>query len=464
MSKKKRQSKEWGQFKQSTATVILVIMILLVITAILFAIPLNGKDSFQIGKSNYDFTWVSHAVKLGLDLEGGMYALYEADLSKIPSNEEKSNAMDGTISNLQAMLFSEGYTEATVTKQGENYIRVEVPSIENTEHLMTIIGEPATLEFKDPEGKVIIEGNKHLKNASEALHEGQYVISLEFNDEGRELFAKATKENIGKTISIYINGKEILKPTVNSAITEGRAIITGNYDYNTAKDLATKINAGTFAVKLDVISTASISPTLGQNALKYGLIASAIGIAIIILFLILVYRGLGLAASFALIIYSVLIVYFLAIVPWVQLTLPSIAGVILSIGMAVDANVIIFERIKEEKQFGKIGKGISTSVQYGFNKSLPAILDGNITTILGSIVMIIFGSTTIKSFAITLLIGILLSMFSALIITRLILKIMLSFNDENDAFYGLEIKQEKTKKHSNDKYDLELKEVNASEK
>ncbi len=439
-----RQSKEWGQFKKSTAIVISVIMSVIVILAILFAIPLNGKDSFQIGKSNYDFKWVSKSIKLGLDLEGGMYALYEADLSKLASSEEKNNAMDGTISNLQAMLFSEGYTEATVTKQGENNIRVEVPSIENTEHLMTIIGEPATLEFKDPEGNVIIEGNKHLKNAAETLHEGAYVISLEFNEEGRDRFATATKNNIGKTISIYINGQEILIITVNEAINEGRAIIkrkTGNYDYNTAKDLATKINAGTFAVKLDVISTANITPTLGQNALKYGLIASAIGIAVIILFMIFFYRGLGLAASFALIIYSVLTIYFLAIVPWVQLTLPSIAGVILSIGIAVDANIIIFERIKEEKLLGKIGKGISTSVQYGFNKSLPAILDGNITTLLGCIVMIIFGSTAIKSFGITLLIGILLSMFSALIITRLIIKIMLSFNDENDAFYGLELKE-----------------------
>ena len=433
-------SQKSGSNSKSTAIVISVIMSVIVILAILFAIPLNGKDSFQIGKSNYDFKWVSKSIKLGLDLEGGMYALYEADLSKLASSEEKQCYGWNNI-NLQAMLFSEGYTEATVTKQGENNIRVEVPSIENTEHLMTIIGEPATLEFKDPEGNVIIEGNKHLKNAAETLHEGAYVISLEFNEEGRDRFATATKNNIGKTISIYINGQEILKPTVNAAITEGRAIITGNYDYNTAKDLATKINAGTFAVKLDVISTANITPTLGQNALKYGLIASAIGIAVIILFMIFFYRGLGLAASFALIIYSVLTIYFLAIVPWVQLTLPSIAGVILSIGMAVDANIIIFERIKEEKLLGKIGKGISTSVQYGFNKSLPAILDGNITTLLGCIVMIIFGSTAIKSFGITLLIGILLSMFSAFIITRLIIKIMLSFNDENDAFYGLELKE-----------------------
>lgn len=444
MNKKPRRAREWGQFKKSHAIVITVLLAIILIVAILFAVPLNGKDSFKIGKSNYDFIWVSKSIKLGLDLKGGMYALYEADLSSMSSSDERNNAIAGTIANLQTMLFAEGYPEATVTKQGENNIRVEVPSIENTEHLMSIIGEPATLEFKDPDGNIIIKGNEHLKSASETVHEGAYVISLEFNDTGREKFATATKENIGKTISIYINGQEILKPTVNAAISDGRAIITGNYDYNTAKDLATKINAGTFAVKLSPISTATISPTLGQNALKYGLIASAIGLSLIIIFMIIFYRGLGLASALALIIYAVLTVYFLAIVPWVQLTLPSIAGVILSIGMAVDANIIIFERIKDEKFHGKIGKGISTSIQYGFKKSLPAILDGNITTLLGCIVMIIFGSAAIKSFGITLLIGIVLSMFSALIITRLLLKILLSFSDENEYFYGLELKEVKS--------------------
>lgn len=441
MKETTRAIKEWGRFKKVPAILLSILLLIILVIAILFAVPLNGKDSFKIGKSNYDFYWVSKSIKLGLDLKGGMYALYEADLSNFKNAEERTSAMDGTISNLQSLLFAEGYTEATVIKQGEKNIRVEVPSIDNTEHLMNIIGEPATLEFKDEKGNIIIKGGEDLKKASESLHEGAYVISLEFNDKGKEKFAKATSENIGKIISIYINGQEILKPKVNSAITDGRAIITGQYDYNTAKDLATKINAGTFAVKLTPTSSATITPTLGQNALKYGLMASAIGIALVIIFMIVFYKGLGLASSLALIIYAVLTVYFLALVPWVQLTLPSIAGVILSIGMAVDASIIIFERIKDEKLLGGVGKGISSSVQYGFRKSLPAILDSNITTILGCIVMIIFGAAAIKSFAITLLIGIILSMFTALFVTRLIIKIMLSFNNENETFYGLGVQE-----------------------
>lgn len=441
-----KQIKEWYVFSKKTAIIISIVIFLIISTLAIFIFPLNGADSFKLGKSNYDFVWVAKSIKLGLDVEGGMYAVYEADITDFDSEQEAEIAMNGTMSNLESLLFNEGYTEATVTKQGRNQIRVEVPSVEDTDHLISLLGEPAVLEFKDSEGKVLIKGGQHLQRATAMLYEGQYVISLKFNELGTEAFAKATEANVGKTISIHINGEQVMAPTVNSVIPDGNAIISGNYTYQTANDMATKINAGTFAVKLSPISTASISPTLGQNALKYSIIAGAIGLAIILGFLILFYRGMGLAASFALLTYSVILIYFLAIVPWVQLTLPSIAGIILSIGMAVDANVIIFERIKEEKKLGGIGKGIPSSVQKGFTKALPAILDGNITTILGTIVMIIFGATSIKSFGITLLIGILLSMFTAIFITKLFLNILLSFNSENETFYALSFKEGKNEK------------------
>lgn len=441
-----KQIKEWYVFSQKTAIIISIVIFLIISTLAVFIFPLNGDDSFKLGKSNYDFVWVAKSIKLGLDVEGGMYAVYEADITDFDSEQEAEIAMNGTMSNLESLLFNEGYTEATVTKQGRNQIRVEVPSVEDTDHLISLLGEPAVLEFKDSEGKVLIKGGQHLQRATAMLYEGQYVISLKFNELGTEAFAKATEANVGKTISIHINGEQVMAPTVNSVIPDGNAIISGNYTYQTANDMATKINAGTFAVKLSPISTASISPTLGQNALKYSIIAGAIGLAIILVFLILFYRGMGLAASLALLTYSVILIYFLALVPWVQLTLPSIAGIILSIGMAVDANVIIFERIKEEKKLGGIGKGIPSSVQKGFTKALPAILDGNITTILGTIVMIIFGATSIKSFGITLLIGILLSMFTAIFITKLFLNILLSFNSENETFYALSFKEGKNEK------------------
>ncbi len=412
----------------------MVIVAVLVIGLALLIFPLNGKDSFEIGNSNYDFYWVSKSIKLGLDLEGGMYVVYAMDLEDIDP-DQRDSAVEGTISNLEALLFSKGYTEATVTRQGNDKLRVEIPSVDDTESLMALLGEPADLQFKDENGNVVIEGGKHLEDASAVLYDASYAISLKFNDEGTAAFATATSANVGKKISIYINGEEIMAPTVNTAITDGNAVITGNYTQQQANDMAIKLKAGTFAVKLSPEENSTISATLGQDALKTSLLAGVIGLAIIVLLIVAIYRLNGLVAAGALLIYTVIMFYALAIVPWVQLTLPSIAGIILSIGMAVDANVIIFERIKDERLNG--GKSIRSSVQIGFKKALGAILDGNITTILGAIIMIIFGATSIKSFGITLLIGIIISLFTALFVSRLLVNICLSFNEENDALYGL---------------------------
>ena len=414
------------------AIVIAVVLALIMITLALFIFPLNGQDSFQIGNSNYDFYWISKSLRLGLDLEGGMYVVYEMDLEGV---ENPDQAVESTIANLESILASNNYTEATVTRQGSNMLRVEVPAVQNTETLMNLLGEPAELEFRDSEGSVLIEGSKHLEDAYVSLYNGAYAINLVFNSEGTTAFAEATQNNIGKTLSIYINGEEIMAPTVQSAITDGQAVITGNYTMQQAEQIATQLRAGTFAVSLDPISIQTIGATLGEGALNASIIAALIGIAAIIIFMIVMYKGLGILASLALLIYSILMIYLLAIVPWVQLTLPSIAGVILSIGMAVDANVIIFARICDESRL--FGKPIATCVQIGFKKALTAIIDSNVTTIIGSIVLIILGSPSVQGFGITLLIGILLSMFTAIFITRLLVNISLAFNEHSDAFYGL---------------------------
>ena len=420
------------------AIIISVILAVVIIGLALLIFPLNGQDSFAIGKSNYDFYWISKSIKLGLDLEGGMYVVYSMDLDDIDA-DERDAAVSGTISNLEALLSSKGYTEATVTRQDNNKLRVEVPSVEDTESLMALLGEPAELEFRDEEGNVLIEGGKHLEDASAVLYDASYAISLKFNSEGTEAFATATSNNVGKTIAIYINGEEVMAPTVNAAITDGNAVITVNYTQQQASDMAIKLKAGTFAVKLTPEQNSTISATLGQNALSISLMAGAIGLGIIILIMFLIYRGMGIVSCASLIIYTVITFYALALVPWVQLTLPSIAGVILSIGMAVDANVIIFERIKEERLYG--GKSIRTSVDNGFKKASAAIIDGNVTTILGAIVMIIFGASSIVGFGVTLLIGIVISMFNALVVSRLLFNICLAFNEESDAFYGLRSKK-----------------------
>lgn len=415
----------------------MVILLVFLITGALFVFPLNGEDSLKIGKSNYDFFWISKGIKLGLDLEGGMYAIYEADISQFEKTADADNAIQGTMANLESLLFSKGYTEASVTKQGNNSIRVEIPAVSDTEELIALLGEPAKLEFKDPDGKTVITGTQHLDDAQAIYYEGYYAISLKFNEEGTKAFADATSANVGKTIGIYVNGEKIIEPTVNTAITDGNAIITGNYTYDQANKLAVQLKAGAFEVLLTPKQTSTISPSLGENALKMGIFAGAIGLGVILIFMLIIYRGLGVAADISLIIYTVLLMYLLAIVPWVQLTLPGIAGVILSIGMAVDANVIIFERIKDER---KNNKAIVSSAMTGFKKSLSAILDGNVTTILGAVVMLIFGATAIQSFAITLLIGILLSLFCSLIVTKLLIKISLAYNDNNAIYYGLKVK------------------------
>ncbi|NCA91978.1 protein translocase subunit SecD [bacterium] len=416
--------------------ILLSVVGVLIVALALIIVPLNGQDSFRVGDSNYDFYWVSTAISKGLDLQGGMYAEYSAKLQN--GSEVTSSDMDGAIANLEEILFGKGYTEATVTKQGTDQIRVEVPNIEDTNELMKLIGKSATLEFRDESGKVLITGNEHLKDCYAATYEGAYVIKLEFNALGKTAFATATSENVGKTIAIYIDDVEIMKPTVNAAITDGSAIIEGNYTYDSANDYAVRIKAGVSNVKLTLLRSETISPTLGDEALSRSILAAGIGILIIFAFMILVYKGLGVCASLALITYVELLVLFLAIVPWVQLTLTGIAGVILSIGMAVDANVIIFERIKEEKFIGN--KLMPSAVNAGFKGAFVTIIDANITTIFGSIVMMIFGSSAIKSFALTLLIGIVLSLFTSIFITRFFINSFMAIDDEKESFYGLATK------------------------
>jgi preprotein translocase subunit SecD len=406
------------------------------ITLALFMFPLNGQDFFKIGNTDYDFYWISKSISLGLDLEGGMYAQYSAKLQN--GGEVTDSDIDGAIINLEELLYSKGYSESDVSKLGNNQVRVEVPNIQDTSELMKLIGQSATLEFKDEEGNVLIRGSEHLKDSSVALNDAAYVVKLEFNDLGTKAFAEATEANINKTISIYIDDKEVMSPKVNSVITDGNAIIEGNYTYDQANGYAIRIRAGISTVKLTLQSSETISPTLGSEALVKAVLAAAIGIAVICLFMVFIYKGLGLASMIALLAYVELLVFFLAVVPWVQLTLTGIAGVILSIGMAVDANVIIFEQIKEDKLLGN--KLLPSAIQSGFKKSFVTILDSNITTILGAIVMLAIGSTAIKSFALTLFIGIVLSLFSSIFLTRTIVNCFLALNDEHEGFYGLKVK------------------------
>ena len=426
------------------------IIVLSLVAVFIILMAVFAVVDFPIGNTVYDYHGYAKTIKLGLDMSGGVSAVFNVIDDGHPDLDVR---IDGTVASLQELLVSKGYTEATVTKgtnsNGMNTIRVEVPDVDDPETVLSLIGRPATLEFKLEESdtaEAVIIGSEHLETAYVTTDDNSaYAVGLKFNDEGTKVFSDMTSANVGKSTYIYINGELYTTVNINSAITNGSAIITSQagYSFEEAKDFATRLQSGTFGVKLQQAEVRSISPTLGANAVRNALIAGVIGIALIFVFLAVVYRGMGLAADVALCVYIVLLLWFSALLPWVQLTLPGIAGLLLSIGMAVDGNVIIFERIREE--YRGTSKPIKSAVKAGFKRSIAAIIDGNVTTLIGAIVLWAVGSAAIQGFAVTLFIGIILSMFTSLLITRLVLNSFLPLTAKldkkhkglNEKLYGL---------------------------
>ena len=426
------------------------IIVLSLVAVFIILMAVFAVVDFPIGNTVYDYHGYAKTIKLGLDMSGGVSAVFNVIDDGHPDLDVR---IDGTVASLQELLVSKGYTEATVTKgtnsNGMNTIRVEVPDVDDPETVLSLIGRPATLEFKLEESdtaEAVIIGSEHLETAYVTTDDNSaYAVGLKFNDEGTKVFSDMTSANVGKSTYIYINGELYTTVNINSAITNGSAIITSQagYSFEEAKDFATRLQSGTFGVKLQQAEVRSISPTLGANAVRNALIAGVIGIALIFVFLAVVYRGMGLAADVALCIYIVLLLWFSALLPWVQLTLPGIAGLLLSIGMAVDGNVIIFERIREE--YRGTSKPIKSAVKAGFKRSIAAIIDGNVTTLIGAIVLWAVGSAAIQGFAVTLFIGIILSMVTSLLITRLVLNAFLPLTAKldkkhkglNEKLYGL---------------------------
>lgn len=400
--------------------------------------------SFRIPGSYYNYKSFADSIKLGLDLKGGVYAVYDTESAGVDSFDSK---LSGTQKRLQSLLVSKGYTEAVVTIEDTTRLRVEVPDVDNPSAIFELIGKPAELEFVlDDTDEVVITGD-HVKSATGYYDtsQGAPVVSLELTDAGGDRFGDVTSANVGKTMSIYIvtdgvrDSSPISTATINEAITGGRAQITmsSSSDTQAAVDLASQIMSGTFDVKLSLKESSTISPTLGERALSLGIIAGSIGLALVIAFLIWRYRLFGVVATIALMIYTVLMLFFLAVLPWVQLTLPGIAGIILSLGMAVDGNVVIYERIRDECNNGK---SLLAATHAGFKKATVAIIDSNITTIIAAIVLIIFGTGSISGFGVTLLIGIILSMFTSVIVTRGLCKYFLAINSTNEKLYGVKIR------------------------
>ena len=445
-SKSKGSEKKRIRINKTGGIVILAVLVVLIILGAVFGfVSLNNG---QLGIVDYNaFMSIVKEEKLGLDLNGGVYAVYTVERPETMTDDNAfKDTVIGTTKSLQDLLFSKGFPEAQVSYTDANggyQIRVEVPNVQDPKKVFDLIGKPAELEMyevdsnnaKVNEAKGPLIKGTDIQQASVGQQEGKFVISLQFTSAGAKKFSEVTSSLTGKKLGIFINDELLMAPNVNTAISDGKAVIEGEYTYDQAYNYAVSIQSGAMGVTLNLEESNTISSALGEKSIIHGLIAGGVGLLLIIIFMIARYRLLGVAASISLIFFTLTYLFFLSIFPWVQITLPGIAGILLSIGMAVDANIIIFERIKEEHSNG-FNKSISSSIKVGFRKSLSSILDGNITTIIGAVVLMLLATASIKGFAITLLIGIIISLISSLLLTRLILSCFIAFNNNSNKLYG----------------------------
>ena len=370
------------------------------------------------------------SIPLGLDLSGGVSITYQV-VDENPSAEDMSD----TIYKLQKRVDSYS-TEASVYQVGDDRITVEIPGVQDANQILEDLGNPGSLEFQMPDGTVFMTGDMvedaQGATATDRYGNKQYIVSLKLTDEGAKIFGEVTSENIGKNLPIVYDGETISYPQVQSAITGGEAQITGMSSFEEADNLATQIRIGSLSLQLSELESSVVGAQLGSQAISSSLKAGAIGLAIVMVFMIVMYAVPGIAASLALAIYTTLVIATLYLFD-ITLTLPGIAGIILGIGMAVDANVIVFARIREEIA---TGKSVQTSMKIGFQKAMSAILDGNITTLIASVVLMALGSGTVKGFAYTLMIGIILSLFTAMVVTRYILYSLYALGLKSEKLYG----------------------------
>ena len=391
--------------KNTKTKSIVALAIVLVLTVVFGIVGVTGM-SFQGGlwkllpwlpTTNAD-AW-PQAISLGLDLRGGVYVEYSAEAPE-GNDANFSDLLDATVSAIQSRLTDKGYAESTVQVLGTSGIRVEIPDVSDPSEILNLIGEPALLEFKDPDGNTFMTGSDVRLAQAAMTQDGQWAISFQLTSAGTKLFADMTSQNIG-------------------AITGGSGQITGNFTMDRAQTIAAQIQSGALPLVLTQQKVDTVPATLGDNALSTSVFAAIIGIALVMLIMIVRYRLNGVVASWALCIYTIVLFWVLAVFPGIQLTLPGIAGIVLGIGMAVDANVVIFERFNEEV---RAGRSLKVALKTGFHNALSAIIDANVTTIIAAIVLMIFGTGSVQGFAKTLLLGVIVSLFSALLVTRFLMK------------------------------------------
>ncbi|HHV43706.1 MAG TPA: protein translocase subunit SecD [Firmicutes bacterium] len=368
-------------------------------------------------------------LRLGLDLQGGVHVVLQAKGSDDVEVDE--DLMQRVITVIDRRINALGVTEPVIQPEGVDRVIVELPGVHDHEEALRVIGRPAQLEFWDPYGNTVLTG-ADLADARQSFDNmGRPGVAVTFNRDGARKFAELTARSLGMQLPIVLDGEIISSPRVETIIPDGKAIISGAFTIEEAQELALQLRAGALPVPLEVLEVRNVGPSLGQESIDASLKAGIIGVLLVFLFMLLYYKLPGAVADLALAIYVVLVLgVFTAL--RATLTLPGIAGFILSIGMAVDANVIIFERLKEELA---AGKRLRAAIDAGFHRALPAIADANITTLIAAVVLFIFGSGPIRGFAVTLGIGIVVSMFTAIVVTRLFLHLVVDRNPEKYAKY-----------------------------
>ena len=406
------KAREWGKklnMNSKTQSLIKIVAIV-VATAVLAYASLYG---FQI--AGYKIIPIKGAIKLGLDLRGGVSILLEAK----PKQGENitDEKMTGAENVIRGRVDQLGVAEPVIVRQGDTRILVELPGVKDSETALELIGKTASLQFVSPDNEVILTGD-NVKDAKAVYGEqNQPMVSLKLDSEGAKKFAEATKKYLEQPIAIMLDEQIISAPTVQSVITNGEAVITNMQSIENAAELAALIRAGALPVDLEQRQVMTVGPTLGADSLNKSLKAGLLGVILVLLFMLFYYRLPGLVADFALLVYMLLVLTIFSGLG-ATLTLPGIAGFILSIGMAVDANVLIFERLKEEL---RNGKSLRAAVNAGFHRALITIIDSNVTTIIAAVVLLYFGTGPVKGFSVTLIIGIVVSMFTAITVTRVIL-------------------------------------------
>ena len=402
-------------------------MVLIVLCLLILA---SGYFAFQSAADR------DEGIRRGLDIAGGLYMLLEAE--ETGEQEVDRDAIDRAIAVIRNRVDELGVAEPVIAPQGDDRIRIELPDLEDAEQAREIIGRTAMLKFQGPDGEVIVTG----ANLEQARAERQPevspnpFVSLRFDREGSELFAGATREYMGQPIAILLDDEVISEPVVRDVVTDGHATISGDFKYEEASELALLLRSGSLPVELRELESRLIGPTLGQRTEEIAAIAAAVGLLLVLLFMIIYYRGAGFIAGIALVFYMSLVLWILNYLP-TTLTLPGIAGLILSIGMAVDANVIIFERIKDELRSGRT---LRSAMESGFQRAFRAILDANVTTLIVTVVLFILASGPVRGFAVTLFIGIICSMFTAIVLTRFLLRLALKAGAiQSGAYVGVEV-------------------------